>query len=87
MTLPAFGTANLVSRYSKFRDSRHRIRAHRCTNQTVPYGTALVGWCCPRHIVPGYNRTVPLGLFAAGSSQLLWIDKLRHPVSGTASSR
>jgi hypothetical protein len=28
----------------------------------VPYGTALLRWRCPRHFVPGYDRTVPPGL-------------------------
>jgi hypothetical protein len=41
--------------------------AHTCTNQTVPYGTALLGWRCSRHFVPGYDRTVPPGHFATGS--------------------
>ncbi len=31
-------------------------------NQTVPYGTAPLRWRCPRHFVPGYDRTVPPGL-------------------------
>jgi hypothetical protein len=30
--------------------------AHTCQNQTVPYGTALLG-AIPRHFVPGYDRT------------------------------
>src|SRR5580693_6233901 len=34
---------------------------HNCANHTVPYGTALLGWRCPRHFVPGYDRTVPPG--------------------------
>jgi hypothetical protein len=34
---------------------------HTCTNHTVPYGTALLGWRCPRHFVPGYDHAVPLG--------------------------
>src|ERR1700722_431766 len=38
-----------------------RIGAHTCTNHTVPYGTALLGWRCPGHFVPGYGRTVPPG--------------------------
>ena len=40
----------------------------RTQNHTVPYGTALLGWRCPRHFVPGYDRTVTslesLGCFA-----------------------
>src|ERR1700719_1865726 len=47
--------------YSKFRHANHRIGAHTCTNHTVPYGTALLGWRCPRHFVPGYDHAVPLG--------------------------
>jgi hypothetical protein len=42
-----------------------------CKNQTVLYGTALLGWRCSRHFVPGYDRTVapgqnhsPIGGFA-----------------------
>src|SRR6202453_5117635 len=42
----------------------HRIGAHPGANQTVPYGTALLRWRCPRHFVPGYDRTVPPGLRA-----------------------
>jgi len=30
-----------------------------CQNQTVPYGTDLLGWGSPRHFVPGYDRIVP----------------------------
>jgi hypothetical protein len=33
--------------YSKLRHSNHRIGAHTCTNQTVPYGTALLGCAVP----------------------------------------
>ena len=50
----------------EIRHSNHRIGAHTCTNHTVPYGTALLGWRCPRHFVPGYDRTVPPGHFATG---------------------
>ena len=28
--------------------------------------TVLSGWRCPRHFVPGYDRTVPPGHFATG---------------------
>ena len=45
----------------EFRHSNHRIGAHTCPNHTVPYGTALLGWPCSRHFVPGYDRTVPPG--------------------------
>jgi hypothetical protein len=38
-----------------------------CPNQTVPYGTALLGWHYPRHFVPGYDRTVPPGHLATRS--------------------
>src|SRR6202043_508016 len=54
--------------YSKCRHSNHRIGAHTCANQTVPYGTALLGRRGPRHFVPGYDRTVPPGHFATGFS-------------------
>src|SRR5580700_12268323 len=54
--------------YSKFRHSNHRIGAQTCANHTVPYGTVLLGWRCPRHFVPGYDRTVPPGHFATGFS-------------------
>jgi hypothetical protein len=32
----------------------------------VPSGTALLGWRCPRHFVPGYDRTVPSGTALLG---------------------
>jgi hypothetical protein len=35
-----------------------------------PHGTALLGWRCPRHFVPGYDRTVPPGHFATGFSHI-----------------
>jgi hypothetical protein len=41
--------------------SNLRIVAHTCANHTVPYGTALLGWRCSRHFVPGYDHAVPLG--------------------------
>jgi hypothetical protein len=34
------------------------------TNQTVSYGTAVLGWRFFRHFVPGYDRTVPPGHFS-----------------------
>src|ERR1700675_579846 len=34
-------------RIPNFRHSNHRIGAHTCTNQTVPYGTALWGGAVP----------------------------------------
>jgi hypothetical protein len=40
------------------------IGAHTGANHTVPYGTDLLRWRCPRHFVPGYDRTVPPGLGA-----------------------
>jgi hypothetical protein len=48
----------------KANQSNHRIGAHTGANQTVPYGTALLRWRCPRHFVPGYDQTVPPGLEA-----------------------
>jgi len=46
-----------------------RIGAHTATDHTVPYGTALWGWRCPRHFVPGYGRIVPPGHFATAFGQ------------------
>jgi hypothetical protein len=58
--------------YSKFRHSI--IESARTPAQIKPYptpalskrqrvewGTDLLGWLCPRHFVPGYDRTVPPG--------------------------
>jgi hypothetical protein len=36
-------------------------RNARAPVHTVPYGTGLLGWRCPRHFVPGYDHTVPPG--------------------------
>ncbi len=47
--------------HSRFPPSNLRIGAHICTNHTVPYGTALLGWRRPRHFVPGYDHAVPPG--------------------------
>jgi hypothetical protein len=47
--------------HSKFPPSNLRIGAHTCTNHTVPYGTALLGWRSPRHFVSGYDHAVPPG--------------------------
>ena len=55
-----------ILRFSR-QDLNHRIGAHTYTNQTVPYGTALLGWGSSRHFVPGYDRTVPPGHFATAS--------------------
>jgi hypothetical protein len=46
----------------KANHSNRRIGARTGANQTVPYGTALLRSRCPRHFVPGYDRTVPPGL-------------------------
>jgi hypothetical protein len=46
----------------KANHSNRRIGAHTGANQTVPCGTALFRSRCPRHFVPGYDRTVPPGL-------------------------
>src|ERR1700726_4634645 len=54
-------------RARNFVTPNHRIGAHTWANHTVPYGTVLLGWRCPRHFVPGYDRTVPPGRFATVS--------------------
>jgi hypothetical protein len=38
-----------------------RIGAVACTNQTYPTGRLFLGGACPRHFMPGYDRTVPTG--------------------------
>jgi hypothetical protein len=48
-------------RIRNFLPSNLQIDAHTRTNHTVPYGTALLGWRCPRHFVPGYDHAVPPG--------------------------
>jgi hypothetical protein len=42
-------------------NSNHRIGAHawRESDRTLRDGS--FGWRCPRHFVPGYDRTVPPG--------------------------
>jgi hypothetical protein len=47
----------------KFRHSNHRIGAHTCANHTVPYGTALLGWRCPRHFRARLRSHRPSGTF------------------------
>ena len=47
--------------HSKFLPPIFESVQHTCTNHTIPYGTALLGWHCPRHVVPGYDHAVPLG--------------------------
>ena len=51
----------MCAEYSKFCRSNHRIGSQASANHTVPYGTALQGWRCPRHIVPGYDHAIPPG--------------------------
>jgi hypothetical protein len=46
----------------KANHSDRRIGPRASANQTVPYGTALLRSRCPRHFVPGYDRTDPPGL-------------------------
>jgi hypothetical protein len=41
--------------HSEFRRSKHRIGAHACADQTVPYGTALLGGA-----VPGTSKVLAL---------------------------
>jgi hypothetical protein len=62
--------------FLKANHSNHRIRAHTGANQVVPYGTALLGWRCSRHFVPGYDRTVPLGLSPFGAT-----NRLKHSLT------
>src|ERR1700721_1369289 len=61
-----YTTQNFYVLYLKFSLLQSSNRAHTYTNQTVPYGTALLGWCCSRHFVPGYDRAVPPGHLATG---------------------
>src|SRR6476646_3906295 len=70
--------------FLKFRHAHHRIGAYTCANQTVPYGTALLGWRFPRHFVPGYDRIVPPGHFATGFSEMLFAKCLPARPVGTA---
>jgi hypothetical protein len=42
----------------------HRIGAHTDTDHIRLGGDGSLGWRCPRHFVPGYDRTVPPGHFA-----------------------
>ena len=44
---------------------------------------ALFGWRCPRHFVPGYDRTVPPGHFATGFSWMLFAKYLPARPVGT----
>jgi len=63
--------SSVMDRFLNLRDIKanaHQIGAHTCWNHTVPYGTALLGWYCPRHFVAGYDRTVPPGHFPSGFS-------------------
>src|SRR6202040_2688051 len=47
------------------------IESVRTPARITPYPTGrLFGWRYPRHFVPGYDRTVPPGHFATGSSVL-----------------
>src|SRR5271166_7166562 len=50
------------------------IESVRTPARITPYPTGRLGslgWRCPRHFVPGYDRTVPPGHFATGSLQEL----------------
>jgi hypothetical protein len=47
----------------------NRIGAHTCTNQTVPYGTVLLG-DVSRHFVPGYDQAIPPGQKTIRASKL-----------------
>jgi hypothetical protein len=66
----------------KFHHSNHQIGAHTCTNQTVPYGTALLGWRCSRHFVPGYDRSVPPG--HTGTAAAVRRRNVQTPDPGTS---
>ena len=65
--------------FGNCRPSNHRIGAHTYANQTVPYGTALLGWRCPRHFVPGYDRTVPPGLSQQALASYEEVSALLNP--------
>ena len=61
-SLKTYISSVLTSETSSLQYFNHRIEVrHTCKNQTVPYGTVPWGWRCPRHFVPGYDRTVPPG--------------------------
>jgi hypothetical protein len=60
ISLPLRNTTHILMRNtSGTRSARHH---------TVPYGTVLLGYGFSRHFVPGYDRPVPPGHFATGSS-------------------
>ena len=59
--------------FLKFRHAHHRIGAYTCANQTVPYGTAPLGWRFPRHFVPGYDRDVPTGRARRHFVSSIWL--------------
>jgi hypothetical protein len=42
-------------------------RGLRDADTPYPAGRSYRGWRFPRHLVPGYDRTVPPGHFATGS--------------------
>jgi hypothetical protein len=57
------------------RHSKYRIGEHTCTNQTVPYGTALLGGHLSQALRAGLRSHRPSGTF----SQQLWLALKRVP--------
>ena len=63
--------------YSKLRLANHRIGAHACANQTVPYGTVLLGGAvpgtsCQATIVPSlWDKGQPPKLAYKGNPSML----------------
>ena len=65
---PCFLRKAFVFEISSLQSSNRCAHLHE-SHRSLRDGT--LGWRCPRHFVPGYDRTVPPGHFATGSSQML----------------
>jgi hypothetical protein len=53
---------DIMDRFLNLRDTNAE-----CAIALLP-SKVLLGWRCPRHFVPGYDRMVPPGPFATGFS-------------------